>query len=135
MQSLINRQNISFVLLIFNFLLQHSSFLRQHRGKVTGLCYCPSGEYLYSSGSLGSLAIYDASDNHYQLLRLLGNTLARGDGHGPEALAISPDGRFVAFVGPSEFTVSVVDGRSLDEVCLIYDFDKNLFLLLCYLLL
>ena len=91
------------------------SLARQHRGKVTGICYSPNGDYLYSCGSLGSLALHDA-ENNYQLMRLLGNTVARGEVHGPDALTVSPDGLKVAFVGPSDFTVSVVDGRSLDEV-------------------
>ena len=91
-------------------------FFRQHRGKVVGLAYAPAGDYLYSAGSLGSIAMYDASDNKYQLLRLLGNTLARGETHGPEALAVSLDGKHVAFVGPTNFTISIVEARSLDEV-------------------
>ena len=62
------------------------------------------------------MALYDASDNQYQLLRVLGNTLARGDSHSPEALTVSPDGKHVAFVGPTDFTISVVNARSLDEV-------------------
>lgn len=89
---------------------------RQHRGKVIGIAFSPSGDHMYSAGSLGSIALYDGSDNSYNLLRLLGNTVARGDQHGPTALAVSPDGKFVAFVGPTQFTVSVVDGRTLDEV-------------------
>ena len=91
-------------------------YFRQHRGKVTGIAFSLNGDYLYSAGSLGSIALYDASDHSYHLLRLLGNTVGRGEHHGPASLTVSPDGRFVAFVGPSEFTVSVVDGRSLDEV-------------------
>jgi hypothetical protein len=46
----------------------------------------------------------------------LGNMVAKGDRYGPRALAMSEDGKQVAFVGPSEFTVMVVDARSLDEV-------------------
>lgn len=90
--------------------------LRQHRGKVVGLAFAPHGDYLYSAGSLGSLAIYDCYGDQYRLIRLLGNTLAKGETHGPHALAVSPDGSCVAFVGPTDFTISVVDGRSLDEV-------------------
>ena len=83
---------------------------------MTGVVYSPRGDYLYSAGSLGSLALYDASENKYRLLRVLANTVARGDKLGPDALAVSPDGKLVAFVGPTDFTVSVVEARSLDEV-------------------
>ena len=44
--------------------------------------------------------------------------VAKGDRYGPDALAMSGEGKHVAFVGPSEFTVTVVDARSLDEVCM-----------------
>ncbi|CAH1794798.1 unnamed protein product [Owenia fusiformis] len=89
---------------------------KQHRGCVIGLVYSPNGDYLYSAGSLGSIALYDATETGYPLLRLLGNTHARGEIFGPDALAVSPDGRQVAFVGPSEFTVSVVNSKTLDEM-------------------
>lgn len=60
--------------------------------------------------------MYDASSDNYPLLRLLGNTTAKGEKYCPDALAVSPDGRRVAFIGPSEYTVTVVDSKSLDEV-------------------
>ncbi|XP_070579992.1 WD repeat-containing protein 90-like isoform X2 [Ptychodera flava] len=88
---------------------------RQHRAKVTGLMYSPNGNYLYSCGALGSIALYDA-ESGYQLIRLLGNTVAKGENYGPDAIAVSDDGHHIAFVGPTEFTVSIVDARSLDEV-------------------
>lgn len=70
---------------------------------------------MYSAGVMGSLALYHSADK-YQLLRLLGNTVVLGHRNGPNAISCSPDGLFVAFVGPNEFTVSVVDSRTLDEV-------------------
>ncbi|XP_052262541.1 WD repeat-containing protein 90-like isoform X2 [Dreissena polymorpha] len=88
---------------------------KQHRGKVTGLSFNPNGDYLYSSCSLGSLAMYDATSENYPLLRLLGNTTARGEKYCPDGLAVSPDGRRVAFIGPTEYTVTFVDSKTLDE--------------------
>ena len=83
---------------------------------MTGLVFNPNGDFLYSAGALGSIALHDAANNLYQLLRLLGNTVAVGDKHAPEALAVSPDGRSIAFVGPTDFAVSIVNAKSLDEV-------------------
>ena len=93
------------------------SFCRQHRGKIIGLAFSPVGDYLYSACSLGSLSLYDTESDRYTLLRLLANTVVRTERLGPEAIAVSPDGRRVAFIGPSEFTVCVVDAKSLSEVC------------------
>jgi WD40 repeat protein len=107
------QQQKIFILLIFHF--------RQHRGKIIGLAFSPAGDYLFSACSLGSLALYDATADNFPLLRLLANTVARGERRGPEALSVSPDGRRMVFIGPSEFIVSVVDSKSLDEVN-IYDF-------------
>lgn len=56
-------------------------------------------------------------------MRLLGNMVARGeDKFGPDALSGSEDGRHVAFVGPSEFAVTVVDGKNLNEVSYIFQY-------------
>ena len=47
---------------------------------------------------------------------MIAGLVARGEGFGPQALAVSPCGRRVAFVGPSEYTVTVADAKCLDEV-------------------
>ena len=46
----------------------------------------------------------------------LGNAVARGTERTPDALAVSSDSRCLAFVGPSEYIVTIADSRSLDEV-------------------
>ena len=92
------------------------TFSRQHRGKVTGIAFNPVSPHLYSCGSVGSLALHDTQDDRYQLMRLLTNAVARGDAHSPNTLTISSDGRHLAFVGPTDFTISVLDAKSLDEV-------------------
>ena len=71
---------------------------------------------MYSCDSLGSLALYDSADSGYRVIRVLANTVHHGEHHAPCALTISPDGLRMAFVGPTQYTVSVVDGKSLDEV-------------------
>ena len=87
---------------------------------MTGLAYSANGEYLYSSGAEGNLVLYSCNSDKqkYSVLRVLANTVARSERLAPDSLAVSPDSRFVAFIGPTEFTVSVVDGRTLNEVYL-----------------
>ncbi|RXM28033.1 WD repeat-containing protein 90 [Acipenser ruthenus] len=90
---------------------------KQHRGQVIGLAFSPDGENMYSAGSLGSLALYNSVEEDHHILRVLGNVVARGSERSPEALTVSSDSRSLAFVGPAEYTVTVMDARSLDEVC------------------
>lgn len=117
---LISRQLSNCASVIFSLIvvlkLTVCGMCRQHRGKITGLLFNPSSTYLYSCSSVGSLALHDAHDDKYQLMRLLGTTVARGDTRGAQALTISEDGRQLAFVGPTDLTISVVDAKSLDEV-------------------
>uniref|UniRef100_H2ZYH0 WD repeat domain 90 n=1 Tax=Latimeria chalumnae TaxID=7897 RepID=H2ZYH0_LATCH len=89
---------------------------KQHRGGVTGLAFSQDGDYMYSAGSLGSLALYNSAEEDHHILRVLGNVVARGNERAPDALTVSTDSRYLAFVGPSEYTVTVMDGRSLDEL-------------------
>lgn len=49
----------------------------------------------------------------------VGNVVARGTERAPDALAISSDNRCLAFVGPSEYIVTIMAARSLDEVLLV----------------
>ncbi|KAF3853462.1 hypothetical protein F7725_014150, partial [Dissostichus mawsoni] len=44
-----------------------------------------------------------------------GNVVARGTEHAPDALAVSSDSRCLAFIGPSEYIITIADSRSLDE--------------------
>jgi len=101
-------------------------FHRQHRGKVTGIAFNPISLHLYSCGSVGSLALHDTRDDKYQLMRLLTSAVARGDTRSPNTLTVSGDGRHLAFVGPTDFTITVVDAKSLDEV-------QNCFFHCCFL--
>uniref|UniRef100_A0A4W5Q8V9 WD repeat-containing protein 90 n=1 Tax=Hucho hucho TaxID=62062 RepID=A0A4W5Q8V9_9TELE len=89
---------------------------KQHRGEVVGLAFSPDGEFMYSAGSLGSLALYNSSQEDHHVLRVLGNVVARGTERAPDALTVSSDNRCLAFVGPSEYTVTIMDARSLDEL-------------------
>ncbi|XP_056222733.1 WD repeat-containing protein 90 [Seriola aureovittata] len=88
----------------------------QHRGEVVGLAFSPDGEFMYSADSQGTLGIYNSSEEDYNVIRVLCNVVARGTERAPDALAVSSDSRCLAFVGPSEYIVTIADARSLDEL-------------------
>lgn len=90
---------------------------RHHSGIITGLVFSPSGDVMYSSSSSGSLAMYDTSDiQQSRVLRLMSNTVAKGESFGAKALSLNEDGTRLAFIGPLEFTITVLDAMTLDEV-------------------
>uniref|UniRef100_A0A8C7XKR1 WD repeat domain 90 n=1 Tax=Oryzias sinensis TaxID=183150 RepID=A0A8C7XKR1_9TELE len=83
---------------------------RQHKGEVIGLAFSPDGDFMHSADSQGSLALYDASEEDHS------NVVARGTERAPDALTVSGDSRFLAFVGPSQYIVTIADAQSLDEL-------------------
>ncbi|XP_061665809.1 WD repeat-containing protein 90 isoform X2 [Syngnathoides biaculeatus] len=86
-----------------------------HRGEVVGLAFSPNGECMYSGASDGSLALYNSCDNDSYVIRTVCGVLARGTGRAPDALTVSSDSRCLAFVGPSEYTITIADALSLEE--------------------
>ena len=88
----------------------------QHAGGVRSILFSPSGHHLYTCCSAGSLAMFDSDQQACPLLRLLGNAVVRGEGEGPQTLALSEDGRRLACVGPLSCNVTVLDALSLNEV-------------------
>lgn len=99
--------------------VEGTCLLAEHRhlhGQVTGLAYSPDGSKLYSCCSLGIAAVYDATTPNYNSLRVIAGLVARGDKFSPQALVVSPCGRRVAFVGPTDFTVTIADAMGLDEL-------------------
>ncbi|XP_070708545.1 WD repeat-containing protein 90 [Pempheris klunzingeri] len=89
---------------------------KQHRGQVVGLAFSPDGELMYSADSQGSLALYNASEEDLNVIRVVCNVVARGTERAPDALTVSSDSRCLAFVGPSEYIVTIADSQSLDEL-------------------
>uniref|UniRef100_A0A3P9M4E0 WD repeat domain 90 n=1 Tax=Oryzias latipes TaxID=8090 RepID=A0A3P9M4E0_ORYLA len=89
---------------------------RQHRGEVIGLAFSPDGDFMHSADSQGSLALYDASEEDHSVIRVACNVVARGTERAPDALTVSGDSRFLAFVGPSQYIVTIADAQSLDEL-------------------
>ncbi|NWX47799.1 WDR90 protein, partial [Steatornis caripensis] len=89
---------------------------RQHRTAITGLTFSADGNFMFSSCSQGTLALYSCMGPKSHILRVLGNVVARDAGSAPDALAVSGDSRLLAFVGPSEYVVTVMEACSLDEL-------------------
>uniref|UniRef100_A0A3B4ZIF7 WD repeat domain 90 n=1 Tax=Stegastes partitus TaxID=144197 RepID=A0A3B4ZIF7_9TELE len=89
---------------------------QQHRGEVVGLAFSADGEFMYSADSQGSLALYNSSEEDHNVIKVACNVVARGTERAPDALSVSSDSRCLAFVGPSEYIVTIADARSLDEV-------------------
>lgn len=92
---------------------------RIHSSKVTGVIFAPSGEFLYSAEVKGTVTLYDTSDverTGSAVIRALPRAISRGDKYGPRSIAVAPDSRRVAFVGPTEYTVTVAAAATLDEL-------------------
>ena len=100
---------------------------RHQSGCITGLTYSPSGRFLYSASCSGSLALYSSTPSPLPsegeergghtfstLLRLLGHVIAKGVEHAP--LALNEDGSRLALIGPHNFTVTVLEAESLNEL-------------------
>ncbi|XP_041672355.1 WD repeat-containing protein 90 isoform X2 [Cheilinus undulatus] len=88
----------------------------QHRGQIVGLAFSPDGEFMYSADSQGSLALYSASEDEHHVIRVACNVVARGTERAPDALSVSSDSCCLAFVGPSQYIVTIADSQSLDEL-------------------
>uniref|UniRef100_A0A8C3RUN9 WD repeat-containing protein 90 n=1 Tax=Chelydra serpentina TaxID=8475 RepID=A0A8C3RUN9_CHESE len=102
----------TFSLAASDLLMEH----KYHRGAVTGLTFSPDGNLMFSSCSHGTLALYNCATQKSHVLRVLGNVVSQDAEHSPNALALSGDGRLLAFVGPSKYTVTIMDAHSLDEL-------------------
>lgn len=50
--------------------------------------------------------------------------VARGSERAPDALALSSDSSQLAFVGPTEYVVTIADPRTLDEVSCSLEADE-----------
>ncbi|XP_011890700.1 PREDICTED: WD repeat-containing protein 90 isoform X10 [Cercocebus atys] len=102
----------SFSLEAAEVLVEHTC----HQGAITGLTATPDGRLLFSSCSRGSLAQYNCADPQWHVLRVAADMVWPDAPATPSTLAVSRDGRLLAFVGPSRHTVTVMGSASLDEL-------------------
>ncbi|XP_014648903.1 PREDICTED: WD repeat-containing protein 90 [Ceratotherium simum simum] len=102
----------SFSLEATEVLVEH----RCHRGAVIGLAASPDGSLLFSSCSQGTLAQYHCAAARCRLLRVAANVVCQDAHPSPNALAVSRDSYLLAFVGPSKYTVTIMDTASLDKL-------------------
>uniref|UniRef100_A0A8C4VBJ2 WD repeat-containing protein 90 n=1 Tax=Falco tinnunculus TaxID=100819 RepID=A0A8C4VBJ2_FALTI len=102
----------TFSLAASDLLVEH----KQHRTVITGLTFSPDGNFMFSSCLQGTLALYSCMAQKSRVLRVLGNVVARDTGSIPDALVVSGDSRLLAFVGPSQYVVTVMEACSLDEL-------------------
>ncbi|CAF0801503.1 unnamed protein product [Didymodactylos carnosus] len=96
-----------------------SAEVKHHTSSITGLLYSHNGFKLLSSDSDGNLCLSDVNDG-YKLQRTIAKALPvinsklspnlRGN-----LLAISPDGKHTAYIGPTEFVVTVVETNNLNQ--------------------
>ncbi|XP_055662481.1 WD repeat-containing protein 90 isoform X3 [Falco peregrinus] len=102
----------TFSLAASDLLVEH----KQHRTVITGLTFSPDGNFMFSSCLHGTLALYSCMAQKSRVLRVLGNVVAQDTGSSPDALVVSGDSRLLAFVGPSQYVVTVMEACSLDEL-------------------
>uniref|UniRef100_A0A3B3ZMM7 Uncharacterized protein n=1 Tax=Periophthalmus magnuspinnatus TaxID=409849 RepID=A0A3B3ZMM7_9GOBI len=101
------------------FDIPNAKLLVEHmhcKGEVVGLVFSPNGEFMYSASSEGFLAQYHAVNEDHSAVRVVCNMVANGTKHSPDALKVSQDSRCLAFVGPSEYIVTILDARTLEEL-------------------
>ncbi|XP_010837950.1 PREDICTED: WD repeat-containing protein 90-like, partial [Bison bison bison] len=89
---------------------------RCHRGAITSLAASPDGRFLFSACSRGALAQYHSGAPRCRVLRVAANVVCQEACPSSSIMVVSRDSRLLAFVGPSKYTVSVVDTASLDEL-------------------
>ncbi|XP_070219073.1 WD repeat-containing protein 90 isoform X6 [Bos mutus] len=89
---------------------------RCHQGAITSLAASPDGRFLFSACSRGALAQYHSGAPRCRVLRVAANVVCQEACPSSSIMVVSRDSRLLAFVGPSKYTVSVVDTASLDEL-------------------
>ena len=86
---------------------------RHHNVGITGLLYSHNGSYLLSSDKDGDLCLSDATEN-YKLQKAISKALITSE-KGPTPFSLSPDGKYTAYIGPTEFIVTIIETNTLNQ--------------------
>lgn len=78
------------------------------------MVYAHNGSRLISCDEEGNLCLLDADDS-YKLQRTIAKALFSARNGRTTILSISPDGKHTAYVGPTEFIVTIVETNSLNQ--------------------
>ncbi|CAF0722865.1 unnamed protein product [Didymodactylos carnosus] len=96
-----------------------SAEVNHHTSCITGLLYSHNASKLLTSDSDGNLCLSHVNDG-YKLQRTIARALpvinneSLSSLHG-NCLTISPDGKHTAYIGPTEFVVTVVETNNLSQ--------------------
>ena len=96
------------------FLLNQKSIFRHHQSGITGLLCTSNGLSLVSSDEDGDLCLSDASQK-YRLQKSIGKALKPIE-RGTSPLSMSADGKYLVYVGPTEYLVTIVETITLNQI-------------------
>ncbi|CAF1001384.1 unnamed protein product [Adineta steineri] len=91
-----------------------SNEIKHHNISITGLLYSHNGLYLISCDEEGDLCLSDVTDN-YRLLKSIGKAVVISK-QGPMPLSLSPDGKYIVYIGPTEFIVTIIETNTLNQI-------------------
>ena len=84
---------------------------------ITAICVLPNAETVFISDALGSLYTYRTTNNELVLDHQIKHIVAKGGHRAPAAVKASKDSKVIAFVGPTEHCVTLLNSNTLN--CLI----------------
>ncbi|UJR26857.1 hypothetical protein I4U23_008168 [Adineta vaga] len=88
--------------------------IKHHSVNVTGVLYSFNGSYLVSCDEEGDLCLSDATNN-YKLLKAIDKALIVSK-KSPMPLSISSDGKYIVYIGPTEYIVTIIETNSLNQL-------------------
>ena len=101
------------------FSLSSTSLIHEYNqltSQAVSVMFSPNAEYFVCSDNSGSLALLSATNDQFDVIRVLPNVSVRDVSPNTTVVAFDDTGQRLALIGPSEFLITVMDGRSLDEV-------------------